>query len=186
MWTSPLPSSRSRPSDDVAGLFAKRPRERGRRIFFATDVHGSERCFRKFLNAGKFYGVDYLVLGGDITGKLIVPIVRSATGLYECRYGDAAYADLDEHGVEALRELIRGFGHYTVTVDADELEALQREDYRDQVFRDVVRRSIEDWVALAEDRLRGSGIRCFMAPGNDAAVPEVIKAARTRVPNTTA
>jgi Icc-related predicted phosphoesterase len=25
------------------------------RVFFATDVHGSERCFRKWLNAAEVY-----------------------------------------------------------------------------------------------------------------------------------
>lgn len=130
-------------------------------------MHGSERCFRKFLNAGAFYGINYLILGGDITGKLMVPIVRRAGGTYECRYGDTAYADLDETGTTELKQRIRGFGHYTVTVDEEELLELQAEDYRDRVFREIVRKSVEDWVTLAEERLRGTGIRCFMAPGND-------------------
>jgi hypothetical protein len=46
------------------------------RIFFATDIHGSERCFRKFLAAAKVYRANALVLGGDIAGKAIVPIVH--------------------------------------------------------------------------------------------------------------
>src|SRR6266568_2674048 len=49
-------------------------------IFFATDIHGSERCFIKFINAAKFYQADVLILGGDITGKAMVPIVRQANG----------------------------------------------------------------------------------------------------------
>ena len=56
-------------------------RTRGRRILFATDVHGSERCFRKFLNAAPLYEIDYLILGGDITGKLMVPIVSRTTSV---------------------------------------------------------------------------------------------------------
>ena len=35
-------------------------------LFFATDLHGSEVCFRKFVNAARFYNADVLVLGGDI------------------------------------------------------------------------------------------------------------------------
>jgi Icc-related predicted phosphoesterase len=46
------------------------------KIFFATDIHGSDRCFRKFLNAGKFYGVEAIVLGGDITGKMTTTASR--------------------------------------------------------------------------------------------------------------
>ena len=52
------------------------------KIFFATDVHGSERTFRKFTNAGKFYGVNVLILGGDLTGKMVVPIVRHPDNAY--------------------------------------------------------------------------------------------------------
>ena len=43
-------------------------------IFFATDVHGSNVCFKKFVGAAKFYGADVLILGGDVTGKMVVPI----------------------------------------------------------------------------------------------------------------
>jgi Icc-related predicted phosphoesterase len=148
-------------------MFGKRRRPKGKRILFATDVHGSERCFRKFLNAAPFYGVDYLILGGDITGKMMVPIVRKANGTYECRYGDAVYSDLDKAGVEELKGRIRGFGHYAATVEEDQLTELQTEEYRDRIFREVVRQSVENWVALAEERLRGTNVRCFMAPGND-------------------
>jgi hypothetical protein len=49
-------------------------------IFFATDIHGSERCFLKFINAAKFFQAGVLILGGDITGKAMVPIVRQANG----------------------------------------------------------------------------------------------------------
>jgi len=53
------------------------------KLFFATDVHGSELCWKKFINAGKFYGVDVLILGGDMTGKAIVPIIAQGNGKYK-------------------------------------------------------------------------------------------------------
>ena len=52
------------------------------RIFFATDVHGSERTYRKFINSGKFYKVDHLIMGGDIEGKVLVPIVSEGGSHY--------------------------------------------------------------------------------------------------------
>ena len=55
-------------------------------IFYVADIHGSEKCFRKFINAGKFYGVDALILGGDVTGKAFVPLVRLDDGAYEARF----------------------------------------------------------------------------------------------------
>ncbi len=33
------------------------------KVYFATDLHGSSKCFRKFLNAGQVYGADVLILG---------------------------------------------------------------------------------------------------------------------------
>ncbi len=150
------------------GFFVRKPRQRGTRLFFATDVHGSERCFRKFLNAAKLYDVSHLVLGGDMTGKVVVPIWREGSSGYRCRYGDTDHTGLNREGVSALGEVIRGFGHYPYVIeDKSELEQLADPSYQDVVFRRVVRGSVAEWIALAETRLRGSGIRCFMAPGND-------------------
>ncbi len=49
------------------------------RVFFATDIHGSDVCWRKFLNAGKFHKADVLIMGGDMTGKAMVPIVANGS-----------------------------------------------------------------------------------------------------------
>ena len=53
------------------------------KIFFATDVHGSEICWKKFINAGKFYETEVLILGGDMTGKAIVPIIAQGEDKYK-------------------------------------------------------------------------------------------------------
>jgi Icc-related predicted phosphoesterase len=145
----------------------KRRRTKGQRLLFATDVHGSERCFRKFLNAAPLYRIKYLILGGDMTGKTVVPLVRHRDGSYECVFGGTTHSGLDEKAATELRARIRGFGQYTVTVDEGDVEALRSEERRNELFSDAVRKSVEDWVTLAEERLRGTGIRCFMAPGND-------------------
>lgn len=147
-------------------LFSRR-KERGLRLFFCTDVHGSEQCFRKFLNAASFYRVDHLVLGGDMLGKLLIPIVQNGNGSYYCDYGDQRYQDLDQAGVERVKEEIRRFGHYPIVGTPELLQELDDEHAREQVFRKIAYESVTDWVTLAEERLRGTGVRCFMAPGND-------------------
>jgi len=50
------------------------------RAFFVTDIHASDRCFRKFLNAARFYDCKVLIMGGDMTGKMLVPIVDHGGG----------------------------------------------------------------------------------------------------------
>ena len=52
-------------------------------LFFATDVHGSDICWNKFINAGNFYKADIIILGGDMTGKAIVPIVHKGNDTYQ-------------------------------------------------------------------------------------------------------
>jgi Icc-related predicted phosphoesterase len=49
------------------------------RIYLASDFHAAEKAWRKFLNAIKLnvYKADVALVAGDLTGKAIVPIVRS-------------------------------------------------------------------------------------------------------------
>jgi Icc-related predicted phosphoesterase len=70
------------------------------KVFFATDIHGSEICWRKFLNSAAFYKADLVVLGGDVTGKVLVPIL-AMPGHWEVTFGGQRLqletrAELDE------------------------------------------------------------------------------------------
>jgi uncharacterized protein len=148
-------------------LFGGRSKQRdGKRLFFATDIHGSDRCFRKFVNAAKFYGVDYLILGGDITGKVIVLIERTPRG-WNARFNDHEYIDLTEGERSGLEQNIRDHGQYPIVGEHDELLALADETRRDEVFKTAIVAGIRRWVEIAEQRLRGTGVRCFVTPGND-------------------
>jgi Icc-related predicted phosphoesterase len=152
--------------------------ERGTRVFFATDIHGSEVCFRKFLNAAAFYDVSHLIMGGDMTGKMLIPITRSGQGSYSCTYGEENYRDLGADALGELQDAIRRSGHYPVIGTADELAELRDESVAEATFRKVVCESVREWVALADARLRGTGVRCYMSPANDDffEIDDIIKA----------
>jgi Icc-related predicted phosphoesterase len=136
------------------------------KVFFATDIHGSRACWRKFLRCGEFYDADVLVLGGDMTGKGLVPIVREGDSYYTHLHHERY--DLGESEVDAFRVRIREQGLYPFVVEADELAELQRNgDALDRLFRDEVLKAVERWVALADERLAASDVRCFVCPGND-------------------
>ena len=149
------------------GLFSRRPRERGKRVFFATDIHGSEACFRKLLAAGDAYAVTDLILGGDITGKMMVPVVDDGSGRFSCRYGDNVYTALDVEGKREVVGLIRRFGHYPIVGTREDLLELADPATQAVTFRKLVFESVVNWVTLAEERLKGTGRRLFIAPGND-------------------
>lgn len=136
-------------------------------LYYTSDVHGSERCFLKFLNAAKFYGVDTLLLGGDLTGKVLVPIVQT-DGRWEMTFLGRHEVLRSVEEVEEAEKRIRFNGFYPYRCDPDELARMEADPaYAERIFRRVMRESVERWVRLAEERLRGTGVRCFVMPGND-------------------
>lgn len=140
---------------------------RDSKIFFATDIHGSDRCFRKFLNAGKFYGVDAIVLGGDVTGKMIVPVVEEGAGRYYAQlFGRKRVVDAD--GLAGLNKFISDAGFYPQPMTIEEINVLKDDPagVRD-LFRKLISATMTQWLELAEERLAGTRIQCLIAPGND-------------------
>lgn len=137
------------------------------RIFFATDIHGSEVCWRKFLNAAAFYKADLVILGGDVTGKVMVPIT-SHGGYWEVVLsGETQRLDTREELAEAERQ-IRNRGSYPAIMTPDELSWLSREEGAlGQRFADEMTRSLDRWLDMADGKLKGGGIPCVLNGGND-------------------
>jgi Icc-related predicted phosphoesterase len=137
------------------------------RIFFATDIHGSDVCWRKFLNAGKFHKADVLVMGGDMTGKAMVPIVANGS-TWELTLQEQRHVLSSEDELKAMEKRISDRGYYPVRLSRDEFDALSADpEAVDARFRQEMLRSVEGWLALADERLKGSGIRCVVSPAND-------------------
>jgi uncharacterized protein len=137
------------------------------KLYYAGDVHGSEKCWRKFLNAARFYEVDTLIMGGDITGKLMVPVVAAGNGHHQAQVLGRTET-VSEDGLEELEKRVRFNGFYPYRCDRDEYRRLESDTgYRDQVFTQLMVDEVRRWVELAEERLRDTGIRCFVMPGND-------------------
>jgi uncharacterized protein len=137
------------------------------KLFFATDIHGSDTCLRKFVNAAKFYGCSVLLMGGDITGKMIVPIVDDGSGTYRARLFGTDEAVAAE-ALPALRKRIADAGFYAYDTTPDEMEDLAADPARvEALFTSVMTRTLEAWMDLAEDRLAGTGTVVLFAPGND-------------------
>ena len=138
------------------------------RIFFTTDVHGSEKTFRKFISAGKFYKADVLILGGDLTGKLIIPIVRQPDGRYTATFLGDERVVKNEKELQDLEKLIRFSGFYPYRTNPDEVQELSSDEAKvDELFKRLINESIDRWVGLCEEHLRGTGIKCFVQSGND-------------------
>lgn len=136
-------------------------------VFFATDIHGSERCFRKWLNAATGYGAGVLVLGGDITGKVIVPVharngghVASWRGVEHRLEGASALADFERAVADA--------GAYAWHAERDEAAATFADDEAsERLFARVAADRLARWVALADERLGGTDVKAYVIAGND-------------------
>jgi Icc-related predicted phosphoesterase len=139
------------------------------RIFYAADIHGSERCFRKWLNAARVYGADVLVFGGDIAGKLVVPIVRHGAGRLTAEVHGRVVEVGEGEELEALRARIRASGRYEVVLTPEEKGEYDRHPQRvaTELFPHLARETLRSWTELAEDRLAGSGVPALMMLGND-------------------
>src|SRR5207253_1643045 len=136
----------------------------GVRVFFATDIHGSEVCWRKFLNAGKFHNADVLVMGGDMTGKAMVPIV-AVNGGWRLTLQDQEHVLSTEDEVRAMEKRILDRGYYPMRLTTDEVAAWKSDAALvDARFKAEMVANVARWMALADERLKGTGIRCVVSP----------------------
>src|SRR5438046_2737366 len=137
------------------------------RIYYASDVHGSEVCWRKFLNGGRFYRADVLVMGGDIVGKAIVPITRGADGGATAKFRGREYVLSPGAEIEALKKEIRNAGLYPYEGTAEEFGYLDESDEgRQALFERVVRSEIDRWLEIAEEK-HDPDVAVFVMAGND-------------------
>jgi Icc-related predicted phosphoesterase len=134
--------------------------------FYASDIHGSEMLWRKFINAAAFYGAEVLIMGGDVAGKAVVPIVNRNTSFYAPSItGEQAFI---EDQLPALERRIRDLGLYPHRMTEDELKTIGNDQNAlDALFLQIMQETLERWIALAEERLRGKRIRLYVMLGND-------------------
>ncbi|MCH6264718.1 metallophosphoesterase family protein [Neobacillus citreus] len=146
------------------------------KIFYAADLHGGETAFRKFTNAGKFYKADLVIFGGDLTGKMVVPIVEK-NGVYTCRYYGSTVKVKKEKELPDLERNLRDAGFYPFLVSEDELNRLNEND-AELIIKEKQIEVLQEWIRLADERFSAAGIPCILIPGSvdDFYLDELINA----------
>jgi len=142
------------------------PAEAHRRLYYASDIHGSEVLWRKFLSAAHAYKAEVLVMGGDVTGKVVVPFVQRPDGVHVELFGETHVVNGD--AVEELAHKVRANGMYPHPMAPENVAHVAEMDEAEKEawFADVMRQTFDGWLALADERLDGA-TRCFVMPGND-------------------
>jgi len=156
------------------------------RLFFVTDVHGSDICLRKFLNALKVYNVNVGILLGDLSGKMINPIIKHADGSCTCNFLGIDTITRTEQELLELQKRISSTGNYYYLTTPEEMKELMTEGKTitgridaqvrkihlgagkiEEIFRKLVIQRLKNWDLIIQEKLKNSGMKMFIAPGND-------------------
>ena len=137
------------------------------KVFFASDVHGSTTCFRKLVNSAEFYKADVVIMGGDMAGKALVPLVASGSG-WLANYSGSTFALDTREEAEEFERRVATVGGYTLRTDAAFVDELRgNQDLVESTLRGLILERTEEMVALAAERLTGTGRRLLIGLGND-------------------
>jgi Icc-related predicted phosphoesterase len=138
------------------------------KIFFVTDIHGSNTCYRKYLNALKVYNVDVGILLGDLTGKVLIPLLEKGYDCWETTLMGQYTEVSGQEELGKLKKTIELMGYYWVHQTREEFLACKADPGRiDALFKELVLQRMKEWMVLADERLCDSPYKVYMAPGND-------------------
>lgn len=138
------------------------------RLYFCSDLHASRRCWKKFLNSAKFYDAQYIVVGGDITGKFVVPIVERPGGVKTATFLGVQRRIESAQDLSRLKTAIADAGQYAFETTPDEEAWYAGDQTRiDGLFKELALARVREWVTEAEEKLSGTGVRVFVSAAND-------------------
>jgi len=146
------------------------------KFLFATDLHGSEQVWRKFLNCAKYFNLDALVLSGDMTGKIIVPIVKRPDGKYDATLMKTDYV-LSEEELPEFEKKVRMVSYIPFKTTPEEKEMYLSDDpKREKLFEKLQVDIVRFWLTLVPEKVPKT-CKVILSPGNDdkIEIDEVIK-----------
>src|ERR1700740_1355267 len=100
------------------------------KVFFAPSRHGPEVCWRKFLNAAKFYDADVLICGGDMTGKAMIPLGEDGDS-YELTLSGVSQR-VSRNDVAEVESQVQRKGYYPVRMTSAEVAELEKDPQKVQ------------------------------------------------------
>jgi uncharacterized protein len=146
---------------------AREQAQRAWRLLYATDFHASDIVLRKFLNAVTVYEADVAIIGGDLTGKRLAPVVeQGGSWRAEVLGKERTVTSRDE--LESMIRQIRNLGQYPVVVSAQEYAELLGDDEAvARRFEAEALLQVKEWLDLAAERLQPKGVPVYVTGGND-------------------
>jgi hypothetical protein len=141
------------------------------RLYICSDIHASERTWRKFVNAMKanVYKADAALIAGDLTGKALIAVVASGGGdMWTAEVLGKRHVARTEAELKELERSIADLGYYAVRVTEAERAAMEADpELVRKAFDEQITRRVREWMELAAERLEGSNVPVYLMPGND-------------------
>jgi len=138
------------------------------RILYASDFHGSNLVFRKFISSAFQYEAKALIVGGDVTGKAMVPVIHQDNNRWTGSFFNRNEEACTVEELEKLKQTISNIGFYPIVLEKDEAEALEKDPVAMGVrFEKEMCQRVAEWMALAQEKLTPKGIALYFMPGND-------------------
>lgn len=133
-----------------------------------TDIHGSESCFRKFLSGARVYKADLLILGGDITGKVLIPIIDLEDGTYKAVFVGKDHQLKTPEELHHLEQTIADSGSYYFHTTKTEQEKIDSsKDLQEGLFLEAMKSRLANWVSYGERYLKENQAMLYFSGGND-------------------
>jgi Icc-related predicted phosphoesterase len=151
-------------------FFKKKSKENHKitRILYASDFHGSESFFRKFLSAAIQYEANVLITGGDLTGKAMIPVIHQGGGKYQGYLFGRKEEPSTPDELAKFTQTISNVGFYPIVLEQDEAQELESDAQKMSLrFEQEMCRRIREWLTLYREKLSPRGIPLYFLPGND-------------------
>lgn len=152
------------------------------RIFFSVDSHGSTTVWRKWIKATDTYKIDLMMLCGNLTGKMLVPLVKQEDGYFTDYFGTNKVLKGEEE-IKNMERILEGSGVYSFRTTWDQVKELQNDPKKvEQMTNDAIRRRMGKWLDLLAASVDTHKIKALVMPGNDDVyeVDEVIRSYEDR------
>ena len=138
------------------------------RILYGSDFHGSDTVFRKFLASSRQYQASILIVGGDVTGKAMVPVIHQGQGVYQASWFGKTETAGKPADLETLKKKIGSVGFYPIVLEEDEARALEADPQAMSArFEQEMVQRVREWMALAEEKLVPDHKTLYFMAGND-------------------
>ncbi len=137
-------------------------------VFFSTDVHGASSIWKKWLNAPTIYDVDILMLCGDLTGKVLIPIIDQADGTHKVFYSGKNLTVQTEHEIAVIEEKLANVGVYSIRCNLDKIEQLKSDQGEvEAIIKEKAKDRLIEWLELLTKKIDLNKVKVIVMPGND-------------------